>query len=230
MKKLTTTIAAALLVATLVSASGCNAIPWLANFFAKPEVVEPVCTIPEETKILVYVSDLKLSETTDCTAICRALTTSINEQMLANEVVTEVIPYEDLLRFMAGEPTFKQMDFGDIAAGMDADMVLYVRLKSFSLKDDDTALLWQGNLSAVAKLVDADNRLLWPVASPDGQPIDPVSISGERQEFQTYGVKLTEQLAAQMADQIVKFFYQHEVPPGTAARRERQEADEYGDD
>ena len=37
--------------------------------------------------------------------------------------------------------------------------------------------------------------------------------------------KLTAELGALMADQIARLFYEHEVPPGTKARRERQQED-----
>lgn len=226
MTRLTTAVVAAAVAVMLLAVPGCAWIAWTAHLFAPPEKVEPVCTIPPDVRLLVYVSDLALSETVDCAAIKRDLTDGLNEELLAHAVVAEVVPYGDLLDFIADEPTFYQMSFGDIAKGLDAELVLYVRLKHFSLRDDETSLLWQGNLDVVVALKDVDDHTLWPTDKPDGHPIEPpVSISRDREEFQSYGLELTEELAAQMADRIARLFYEHEVPPGTKARRERQEAD-----
>jgi len=226
MTKLTIAVAAVAAPVMLFAAAGCNVIPWLADLFAKPEIVQPICTIPPDVRLLVYVSDLALGETVDCAAIKRHLTDSLNEELLAHEVVADVVNYEELLDFIADEPTFYQMSFGDIGKGLDVELVLYVRLKRFTLRDDETSLLWQGNLDVVVALKDMDDQTLWPTDKPDGYPVEPpVSISRDHQEFQSYGVQLTEDLAAQMADRIAKLFYEHEVPPGTSARRERQKED-----
>ena len=226
MTRLTIAVAAAVVAVMLLAVPGCAWIAWTAHLLAPNEKIEPVCTIPPDVRLLVYVSDLELSETVDCAAIKRHLTDSLNEELLAHEVVADVVNYDELLDFIADEPTFYQMSFGDIAKGLDAELVLYVRLKHFSLRDDETSLLWQGNLDVVVALKDTDDHMLWPTDEPSGHPIDPpVSISRDRQEFQSYGVKLTEELAAEMADRIARLFYEHEVPPGTKARRERQEED-----
>ena len=79
----------------------------------------------------------------------------------------------------------------------------------------------------VVRLVDVADHTLWPADKPDGHPIEPpVSISGDREEFRAYGVKLTEELGELMADQIVRLFYQHIVPAGTKPPHERQREDE----
>lgn len=223
MMKFKTAIAAAAVGVLLLATAGCGWFPWVLNALAKPEKVEPVCTVPPDVKLLVYVHDLELSDTIDCAAIKRDLTDSINEMMLANEVVAEVVPYEDLLDFMADEPTFYQKSFGQIGTGLDAQLVLYVRLKRFKLQDTEVALLWHGELDVLIKLVDLDNQTLWPTDSPSGYPVDRVDISRDREEFRSYGVKLTEELAAAMAGNITRLFYEHEVPAGTKTRRERQE-------
>ena len=226
MTRLTIAVAAAAVAVMLLAVPGCAWIAWTAHLLAPNEKIEPVCTIPPDVKILVLVDDLKLTETVDCAAIKRDLTDSLNEELLAHEVVADVVNYDELLDFIADEPVYRQMPFGEVGRKLGADLVLYVRLDHFSLRDSEASLLWQGNLDVVVSLKDTDDHMLWPMDKPGGHPIDPpVSVSCDREESQSYGVKLTEELAAQMADRIARLFYEHEVPPGTKARRERQEAD-----
>lgn len=227
--KFKTAIAAAAVGVLLLAPVGCGWVPWLITVTAKPETVEPVCTVPSDVKLLVYVNDLELSETVDCAAMKRDLTNSLNEMMLANGVVTEIVPYGDLLDFIADEPTFYQKSFGQIGKGLDAQLVLYVHLRRFKLQDTEVALLWHGELDVLIKLVDVDNQTLWPTGSLSDHPMDPVDISRDREEFRSYGVKLTEELATAMADQITRLFYEHEVPAGTKARKERQKEEQHRD-
>jgi len=225
MTRLTIAVAAAAVAVMLLAVPGCAWIAWTAHLFARPEKVEPVCTIPPDVKMLVLISDLELSETVDCAAMKRNLTDSLSEELLAHAVATEVVPYGDLLDFIADEPVFYQMSFGEIGRKLGADLILYVRLKRFKLRDTEDSLLWRGELDVRVKLVDADDHTLWPLDQPLGYAVDPVVVSRDRQESPTYGVKLTEELGMLMADRIARLFYEHEVPPGTKARRERQEED-----
>jgi len=227
MTKLRTFAAVAAVAAMLLVMTGCQMAPWLAWFFAKPEKVEPVCTIPPDVKMLVLISDLELSETADCAAIKRSLTENLNEQLLEHEVATEVVSYEELLDFIAAEPTFHQLSFGEIAEKLGADLVLYVRLKQFKLRDTAISTLWRGELDVRVKLVDKNDITLFPVDTPLGHAAR-VEFSDERDESETYGATLTDMLGSEMADRIAKLFYQHEVPPGTKAQQQREEA--VGDD
>ncbi len=62
MAKLKTAIVSAAVATMLLVTAGCNMLPFFMHLFARPEKVEPVCTIPPDVKILVLVDDLKLSE------------------------------------------------------------------------------------------------------------------------------------------------------------------------
>lgn len=222
MSKLRTRISLVAVGGILLGLAGCQTVPWLVQFFARPEKVEPVCSIPPDARMLVLVSDLELSESVDCAAIKRDLTDSLNKQLLAHEVAAEVVPYEELLELVADEPVFNQMSFGDIGNRLDADLVLYVRLKQFKLKDTDVGPSWHGELDVQVKLVDQDNHTLWPLDQPLGYAVGPVVVSGRQESSETYGVKLTEELAEEMANRIAKLFYEYEVPAGTKTRQQRQ--------
>ena len=224
MSKLLTRISLLVIGGILLSLTGCQLIPWLAQF-APAEKIAPVCDIPPDVRILVLVRDLELSQTADCAAIKRHLTNSLNEQLLEHNVVAEVVPYEDLLDFIEDEPVFHQLSFGEIGRSLDADLVLYIRLNRFNT-DTEMGLLRDGELDVRVKLVAPDNHTLWPLGQPGGYAPEEIRIPGTLEESQTYAVKLTEMLAEQMADQIAKLFYEYEVPAGTRARRERQQEDE----
>lgn len=224
MSKLRTRIFPLVIGGVLLSFAGCQWIPWLAQF-APPEKIAPVCDIPPDVRILVLVSDLELSETADCAAIKRDLTNSLNEQLLEHNVVAEVVPYEDLLDFIADEPVFHQLSFGEIGTSLDADLILSVKLERFGPTDTDMGLLRDGELDVRVRLVAPDNHALWPL-DQEGYAPEEIIIPGTLEESQIYAVKLTEMLAEQMADQIAKLFYEYEVPAGTRARRERQREDE----
>ncbi len=214
-----------LLLAVLFTTAGCNTIPWLMHFFAKPEIVEPVCEIPEDVTILVFVDDLAIMEFTECEPIKRELTGAINDQLLEHEVVAGVVDYRDIIDYEADNPTYSQRLRGDIASDLGADLVLDVALTHFDLTDDEAAMHWQGELYVTIRMMELDNRVLWPTAQISGRSIE-VSLSDEGSEFESHGVQLTERVAEAMADKIVKLFYEHEVPAGTAARRQREEDDQ----
>ena len=224
MSKLRTRISLLVIGGILSSLTGCQLIAWLGQF-APPETVVPVCDIPPDVRILVLVRDLELSQTVDCEAIKRELTNSLNEQLLEHNVVAEVVPYEDLLDFIADEPAFHQLSFGEIGRSLDADLILDIKLKRFNT-DSEMGLLRDGELNVLVRLVDPDNHTLWPLDQPEGYDPKEIRIPSSSEESQTYTVKLTEMLAEQMADQIAKLFYEYEVPAGTRARRERQREDE----
>lgn len=219
-----------LAVAAVAACGGCQIIPWLAAAFAGPEKREALCELdaPPGTVLLVLVDDLRLRETVDCAAIKRDLTIHLNEELIKNHVVDAVAGYDDVIELKITEPNFDRLSPGQIGERLNADLVLYVRIEGYSLKDNQGSPLWRGYLETSVTVCDVNGRRLWPATEQD-HAVKPVEIRLEEEMSPSYAPKLTERLGAEMADRIAKLFYDHEVPAGTGAREQAEEKEILGE-
>lgn len=199
-----------LLAASLaMSLCGCAFISWSVAQFAPPQRVKALYKPPAGKTILVFVDDLLHPVSYE--PVKAELTERLNKQLTTQKIAGETIPYERLLNLIAATPQFDQLSIGEVGRRLGADIVLYVQVEEFSLKDSPASLLWRGRFAATVRMVDVEVGRLWPEERPGGYPLEPVEISARQEASPTYGAKLARDLAESLAEKIAKLFYDHSI-------------------
>ena len=201
------------LILTLLACvlGGCQVIPFMEAVFAPDKVVPPEYDIPRDARLLVLVEDAHLPDIAAAARIKRELTKQINIQMLHYNVVYDVVAYEDVQALIGTDRDFYQLSDGEIGRRLESDMVLVVRIDDFRLKDSEYSTLWSGKLQTRIHLVSLDDDLLWPKDRPNGLVLPETKEVKYRDTTETYGVQLTETLAHDAADDIVKYFREYKI-------------------
>jgi hypothetical protein len=216
-----TLILTILLAGTLASGAGCTTagIGWLVNVFAPPRKVDAVFKPPAGKTMLVFVDDMQNPVTYE--PIKGQLTEDLNASLVKNKVAARTVPYRNLLELAATTRDFNRTSVGAVGQKLGADLVLYVIVKDFSLKDDDANPLWQGRLATTVRIVDVVEGRLWPDDRPEGYPVRPVETPPEANSSAAYGEVLAKVLAAQTAQRISSLLYDHKVSAFEATKQEQ---------
>jgi len=202
--------------------AGCGPfIGWAVNAFAPPQKVEPVYRPPAGKRVLVFVDDLLRPVAYE--PIKAELTEQLNRQLTEHDVAKTAVPYEDLLTLQAAMPEFNQLAVSEVARHLDAELVVYLDVDEFALKDDEANPLWQGRLTVSVRVVDPAAGRLWPDDRAGGYPVPTVEIPAHPHNSPNHGAELSRTLAAQMADRVAKLFYKHEISAREAAEREAKQ-------
>jgi hypothetical protein len=216
----TTRIARAAVLATLsVSLGGCAVISWVTAQFAPPKKVPAVYKAPKGKKVLVFVDDVRRPVSYE--PIKRLLTDRLNEQLDEHNIAGETVPYDRLVDVMAATPSFHRLSVSEVGERVDAELVLYVEINRFSLRDDPDSPLWAGTLDTTVRWMEVGQGRLWPRDRPRGQPVKPVELPMVDEPSPTYGQKVASELATKMADRIARLFYDHKIDPVQAEMDER---------
>jgi hypothetical protein len=198
----------------LLAAAGCQLLAWGITAFSPPQKIPAAYKPPANKRVLVFVDDL--DQPADHQPIKAQLTRQLNDQLVANGVAASTVPYEDLLSLAAVSPNFNEMRVTDVGRELNADLVLYVKLDQFTLKEFPDSPLWHGKLSSTIRWVDVAAAVtgegpltLWPQDRPVGQPMGPIETRPVENTSQSYGSEVCRELASQAADTIAKKFYDH---------------------
>ena len=143
-------------------------------------------------------------------SIKRKFTNAMNAELVKRKLARKTISYDDLMEFRLRTPGYHQMAIKDICRQLKADLVIYVHIDKFVLRDD-TSDVWRGQIGATVFVKDHDNRL-WPEDLPKGHEVKPIERRASTDSSHNYGDRLTDLLAIQMADRIAKLFYDHQLP------------------
>lgn len=201
------TIAA--LAAICPGIGGCGVFPWFVAQFAPPQKVDAVYEPPKDKKILVFVDDYLNPQ--DCGAVKRELTERLGEQLTEHGVAARTVSFRRLVNLMAATPDFNELAVIQVGSRLGADIVLYVHVDNYTLKDSEVSPLWKGELEVSVRMVDVvDRKRLWP-RDRRSYPLPPVRLSPIQDPSPTYAAKISRQLAKRMADRIAKLFYDHTV-------------------
>lgn len=219
------TIHIPLMIAAVALLGGCQAMPWLMTAFAPPEKVEALYEPAKTSKLLVWVEDHP-GQALAAGSVRYHLTKELNDQLLANEVVDEVIGHNEIIRVQMDDPTFDSYTAAEVAEIVGADLVLRVEVTEFSLKDTELNPLWNGRLATRIQILDASGEILWPEDRLYGHPVRPVEKKTTNEVSAAYGTKLTHWMAALEAEHIARLLYDHEIDPVEAGRERRREASE----
>jgi hypothetical protein len=199
------------LVAVLATTlAGCGpTMGWWAYVFTPKQKVDAVYDLPTGKKVMVFVDDVRKPVTYE--AIKGDLTEQINRELMDNKLASEIVPYQDILKLMSSEPNFYRMPIGSAGLKLGADLVLYVHIDEFHLRDDEMVPIWQGRMGASVRVVDCRKGRLWPDDRPEGYPVPPVDTDPASNPSPEYGTVLSKVLAAKMAKRVVGLLYDHDV-------------------
>lgn len=217
----------AVLVIGMVFMPGCQpVIGWVVNTFAPPKKIDAVYKPPAGKTFLVFVDDIVNPVSYE--PVKTELAERLNRILEDHDVAAHTVSYDDVLALMASTPDFNRLAVSEVGRKLGADIVLYVKIDKFSLKDSDVSPLWQGKLATTIRLVDVEMGRLWPDDRPEGYPVRPVELPPQTHPSPNYGQVLAKALAARMADRIGKLFYDHKIPAAEA--RDQQQARDAGMD
>lgn len=192
--------------------AGCAGVSWFVAAFSPPQKVKALYKPPKGKRFLVFVDDI--THPVAYEPLKRQLTERLNKQLLTNKIAGETIKYERLLDLMAATPSFNQLTVVPIGQKLDAELVLYVIIEDFALKESEVSPLWRGTLKTTVRIVDVNARppTLWPTDRAEGYPVERVQTPSIDEPSPTYSEEVAKMLAEKMADKIAKLFYDHEVP------------------
>ena len=189
---------------------GCapGALGWLASWFP-PDAVDAVYKFPKDKTVLVLVDDPKGMGRE--ASIQLDLANALNDQLLDHKIAKDVIPQRKLLFEMARTSAFQQLSISEIGKRLKADIVLYVKIEQFALKDNRLSPIWHGELGTTVKVVSVADGRLWPKDRHPGYAMPDINSPRESDdESKRMGEKITMRMAKEMADKIAKLFYKHE--------------------
>ncbi|MGA2266088.1 MAG: hypothetical protein ABSH10_06615 [Phycisphaerae bacterium] len=199
-----------LALAAMLMSTGCQqGLGWLAANLSPPEKVKALYKPPEGKKILVFVDDVLNPVTYE--PIKGELTEQINEKLVMHKIAASTVPYDRLTQLRSETPNFDRLSVAEVGQKLNVDLVLYVHIDKFSLRDE-TNLLWQGRIQTTVRLVDVIAGRLWPQDQPEGYSLPAVELPPVDNSSGGYEVQVAKDLASQMADHIAEVFYDHTQP------------------
>lgn len=199
-----------LLLAPMALGGGSCALPaWFAAQFSPPKKVDAEFELAKGKKVLVFVDDMLNPVSVPLVKI--ELSRQLGKQLVAHEVAAETVSYDRLADLVAATPNFNRLTVGEVGQKVGADIVVYVQMDEFTLKDEGVEELWRGRLQTTVRVVDVVKGRLWPRDRPEGYPV-PAVTTPTQADSEIRAEELTRTLAAQMADRIAKLFYEHETP------------------
>ncbi|MBN1941702.1 MAG: hypothetical protein JW849_00240 [Phycisphaerae bacterium] len=190
-----------------VLAGGCAAAAWTATLFP-PDKAKAKYEFDESSTALVLVEDPK--HLTDRTSLKTQITEFLNQELEDRGLVERVVPYHQLMNLAAATDDFHTLSTAEVGKKLHADVVLYVEIDAFQLREDASTAFWHGKLNTRVKVVGVKEGRLWPKDLPEGYSptaVDTGSVSGEGSlQFEQH---LVETIALEMGDNIMKLFYKH---------------------
>ena len=191
---------------------GCQGIPYLLTVLAPPEDVEALHDLDPNGRLLLLIKDSPRCDPAETVALHRHLTRQMTVMLLANEAVGSVVTYDELLDLRIANPRkFEEWSPARIAQELQADQIIQVEITKFSVKDDAVDPMWHGLLEASITVLDLNGKTVWPDDRLHGYPAEPVEIRRNNEATPAYTAKLTQLLSVSMADNVSKYFYDHEI-------------------
>jgi hypothetical protein len=212
-----------LLAWAIVAAGGCAVFEYVVAQFAPPKTVKAEYDPPKGKTVLVFVEDDGTLLSYE--PIKEELTERVGKEIVAQGICAKTVPYQKLMGLVSQEPNFKRIWIGEVGQRLGADLVLYVVVNHFSLKETEVSSLWRGELKTTVKLVDSKTGLLWPKDRTSGFPLSVIERPSSQSVSQAYALELTRALAEKMSVKVARLFYEHKVPE----RELEQEGQEHTD-
>ncbi len=143
------------------------------------------------------------------------LSKELMEQLWEHEVNRRVVGQEELASLRQRDKEFERRGAREIGQKLEADLVLHLRVHSFTLRDETVDPAYKGLFEVAVKVLDVhankpEDVRLWPRLS-EGHMVT-VTTDLHTATGSAYQDKLTRRLCREMADKIAKLFYDHTAP------------------
>lgn len=169
--------------------------------------VKPLFELPEKKTMLVFPDDLH--RRVNYPPVKRAVARKLNEMIVDKRLALAVVDYDKLTDLRSAEPEFNRLSVATIGRKLGADLVIYVDITEFSLRDSPVGTLWRGRFGGKVRVVDVQQGRLWPDESA-GHPVRVFEPTTENSS-ETYGAELSRKLATRLAEEICGLFTSHYV-------------------
>jgi len=181
-------------------------LAFLEKLFPKDRV-PPKFKLPADKKVLVFPDDLL--RPVSYPPVKRALAEKANALLVEKKLVAGIVPYDKLIDLQHDDVNFNRLSVATVGRRLGAELVIYINLDEFSLKDSPVGTLWRGRFAGKVRVVDVTKGRLWPDESA-GHPVrveEPVT----ENTSETYGTQLARKLAERLAGEVVGLFHSHYV-------------------
>ena len=194
---------ASLAAAGMLALSGCQLpLAIMEKMFPKDRV-PPQFKLPAGKVVLVFPDDVE--RPVSYPPVKRRLAEKINELLMEKKLAARTVPHDRLTELRGLEPDFDRMHVPTVGRKCGADLVVYLAIDRFTLKETPIEAFWRGRLDVRVKVVDVGKGRIWP----DGLAGFPISVQEPRTEntSETYGSELAKKLADEMAVEVAGLFH-----------------------
>ncbi|HPS53692.1 MAG TPA: hypothetical protein PLK08_09080 [Phycisphaerae bacterium] len=201
-----------LIIAGSMVFGGCAAVGWFASLFPTADLPAQY-EIPKDQSVLVLVEDPKNIVT--YSPIKYELARSVNKLLEEHKACSELISPDSVLHLKSSCTEFSQLSTAEIGKKLDADLVLYIQITTFQLKDSPYDPVWNGKMGATVRVISVNDGRLWPKDTLGGYPVDDVVRDRHMDTSDNYTEKLSADMAEELAQNIGELFYPHPAPEHT---------------
>ncbi len=196
--------------------SGCQGVFVLAEKLFPKQTVPAKFKLPKKKIVLVFPDDLQ--NPVSYPPIKRRFARKLNELLRQERLAGETIAYEKLVELQAAEPKFNLMSIPKIGRKLGAELIVYLSIEEFTLKDNPVDTLWRGRFAGRAKVVDVVEGRIWPDESA-GYPVSVTTPLAESSS-EAFGEELAKLLAENLAVEVARLFHSHKVERGRPGKAE----------
>jgi hypothetical protein len=194
-------------LAAAVLLAGCIVPLTLAEMLFPKSKVEAKFKLPPEKTVLVFPDDM--TKPVNYPPVKRALAQKLNELLMEKKLAAAVVEHDKLMDLRKAQPDFNRLSVATVGRRLGADLVIYVDIEEFSLKETPMGTLWRGRFEGKVRVVDVKKGRLWPDESA-GYPVRVTEPTTENTS-ETYGAELSRKLARRLAGEICDLFTSHYV-------------------
>lgn len=191
---------------------GCAVAGWFASLFPAADLPAEY-ELPKDQAVLVLVEDPQ--NVVSYTPIKYELARSINKLLEEHKACSELISPESVLHIKSSCHDYSQLSTAEIGKKLDADLVIYVQITEFQLKDSQYDPVWNGKMSATVRVISVKEGRLWPKDTLGGFQVSDVVRDRHMDTSENYMEKFSAEMAKELAKNIAELFYPHPAPEHT---------------
>lgn len=205
-------LSAVLLQLGVLSGCGPSMGAWLYTMGMVPKQKSTAEFKLPKGSVLILVDDEQ--DLVDLPDAREALVTALGQQLKEHKIAEQVTTNEELAKIRQSEAKFDQRGAREIGVMAQADTVLWLSIKQFSVEKDLEIAVTPANFAASLKVVNAgadkrDEVRLWPL-DRDGRLVT-VTVSPQDLHACKSKKEVHEKMADAMADKVAKLFYDYEI-------------------
>ncbi|MCK6457800.1 MAG: hypothetical protein L6Q92_14880 [Phycisphaerae bacterium] len=134
----------------------------------------------------------------------------LRQNFIANDVKTQLIPFEEWRKLQQGDATYDGLSVREIGEKLGADQVLHLRVTDFRLRREPAAPIFNGRFAVRVSVISTERKRevrLWPTQEGGEEIVG--ETHPEPADGDTTPQDVARQLAADLADKVAKLFYAH---------------------